>query len=77
MHDTSSSLTLPVVPSAQVTSQVKATLDQLPEPLGPVPSQTAEPVSKRGRGRPLELPEPQLWLGLLWAVLEGLGAIEP
>ena len=29
--------------------------------------------TKPGRGRPQHLREPHLWLGLLWAVLEGLG----
>lgn len=75
MYDTRSAPALPAVTSAQVTTQLSTALLVLPEPV-PAASGTvavSPSSSKRGRGRPVELSETHLWLGLLWAVLEGLG----
>jgi hypothetical protein len=75
MYDTPSAPALPAVTSAQVTTQLSTALLVLPEPV-PAASGTvavSPSSSKRGRGRPVELSETHLWLGLLWAVLEGLG----
>jgi len=78
MYDTSSSSGLPVIAPAQVTTQLSTALTLLPPGGGEVAlpadrlatDRPTAPASRRGR--PIQLPEAQLWLGLLWAVLEGL-----
>ena len=68
MYDTSSALALPAV--AQVTLQLTSARQLVPELAPPVAQEEAD--RPPGRGRPRTLVEPHLWLGLLWAVLEGL-----
>ncbi len=77
MYDTLSSPALPAIAPAQVRTHLNTALVLLPLPAEeevPVdylaPGSPA-PASAR-RGRPIQLPEAQMWLGLLWAVLEGL-----
>src|SRR5207302_11137010 len=43
------------------------------------PSAAAQPAEppKRGRGQPVHLPAAQLWLGLLWAIVEHLQGYRP
>ena len=70
MYDTASTPSFPAVTGEQVREQVSSALALVPL--------TAEDVappavgSKAGRGRPLTLAACHLWLGLLWAVIEGL-----
>lgn len=73
MHDTPSSIDLPGLEPSEVTSQVSRALLVVPAFAAPAVPAPVEPTAKRGPGRPVELSEPHLWLGLLWAVLEGLG----
>jgi DDE family transposase len=64
MHDTTD------IPSpSQLREQLQVQVTSLFPPLQA--SEQAQP-SKPGRGRPRRLPEGQLWLGLLWCVLEGM-----
>lgn len=73
MNDTVSPSSLPSVSREEIQAHLSSALTQLPEP----PQQTLSPVptgpSPRRRGRPREVAAEHLWLGLLWAVLEGLG----
>jgi len=73
MQDTVSSPALPAVAPAEITTQLSKALMLLPEPAPPAVVEVADPAPPPGRGRPITLTEPHLWLGLLWAVLEGLG----
>jgi len=73
MHDTPSSIDLPGLEPSAVTSQVSRALLVVPAFAPPAVPEPVEPTAKRGPGRLVELSEPHLWLGLLWAVLEGLG----
>ncbi len=75
MYDIVSTPPLPAVSCDQIREQVSSALACLPE--GPEQSRQSVPTSqlspRRRRGRPIEVAEAHLWLGLLWAVLEGLG----
>ncbi len=73
MHDTLSSPALPAIAPAEVTVHLSRALTLLPDLAPPATLEVAEPEAKPGRGRPQQLREPHLWLGLLWAVLEKLG----
>jgi len=70
MHDTVSTQLLPAVSCEQVRTHLTTALT--------VPSVTALQTSelpthqRTGRGRPLHLQPGHLWLGLLWAMLEGI-----
>lgn len=70
MHDTVSTTRLPEVGATELAAPLKALLTH-PDLPPPPPVAPQEPP-RRGRGRPLSLTWPHLWLGLLWAVLEGL-----
>ena len=70
MHDTVSAHSLPVVSREQVCAQLTEALAVLPSSAGELAQ--AAPERRAGRGRPLELQPTHLWLGLLWAVLEGV-----
>ncbi|HEU0001835.1 MAG TPA: IS4 family transposase [Ktedonobacteraceae bacterium] len=74
MDDSVSTQGLPSVSCSQLREQIRRALvgvaqeSQAPiEPLAP-----AAASQRRRRGRPTELSQAHLWLGLLWAVLEGL-----
>src|SRR5579863_4907876 len=71
MHNSVSTQALPAVSCDQVREQLNNALLRL----SGEPATRGEPVTaaKSRRGRPLELASAHLWLGLLWAVLEGLG----
>lgn len=69
MHDTISTPVLPSVSSEQLRVQLRAVIDVSEPAESPEPSA----VGQRGRGRPRAVAADHLWLGLLWAVLEGLG----
>src|SRR2546422_687036 len=81
MYDTPSSPAWPEVTASQVRSQLSTALDRVDTP-AKVPTepsaaaQRAEPP-KRGRGHPVHLPATQLWLGLLWAIVEHLQGYRP
>lgn len=68
-HDTASCSDLPAIAATEVTAQLSRAILVMPQVSPPL---VAQPAASR-RGRPVELSEPHLWLGLLWAVLEGLG----
>jgi hypothetical protein len=72
MYDTFSAADLPALVPGQVASQLSTALLVLPDRASS-PVEAAREPSARGRGRPVTLQEAHLWLGLLWAVLEGLG----
>ena len=73
MNDTVSFPCLPDVSREEIQAHLNTALLGLPE----MSEQTLSPVtaspSPRRRGRPREVVADHLWLGLLWAVLEGLG----
>ncbi len=75
MYDSVSTPPLPAVSCDQVREQVSSALAYLPEGpeqgRQPVPASQSSP--RRRRGRPIEVAEAHLWLGLVWAVLGGLG----
>src|SRR5438045_9636906 len=70
MHDIASMQPLPAVSREQVREQLSTALALAPYSA----EDSAAPVveSKPGRGRPTKLAPAHLWLGLLWAMLEGL-----
>ena len=70
MYDTSSPSSLAALTSTQVTEHLSTALQKVSEGVSAVVPQEAPPPPRRGR--PVSLSESQLWLGLLWAVLEGL-----
>jgi Transposase DDE domain len=70
MHDTVSAHLLPVVSREQVCAQLTEALTVFPSSAGELAQ--AAPERRAGRGRPIELQPTHLWLGLLWAVLEGV-----
>ena len=70
INDTVSGAALPSVSWEQLHSQLRAVV-----PLSDLGESAAvEPTTsvRRGRGRPQQVATEHLWLGLLWAVLEGL-----
>jgi hypothetical protein len=73
MYDSVSTQALPAILCDQVREQLSRALACLPEGQ----EQRLQPVAasqpSRRRGHPIVLAESHLWLGLLWAVLEGLG----
>ena len=71
IHDTVSSLALPSVSREHLQAHLTAVLP-MPEPGTPVLSAEPSGPSPRQRGRPREVAADHLWLGLLWAVFEGL-----
>jgi hypothetical protein len=71
MHDSASMQPLPAISCEQVREQVSRALALVPDTGEDAPAVEAQP--SRGRGRPITLAESHLWMGLLWAVLEGLG----
>jgi hypothetical protein len=70
MHDSVSVHALPVLSREQVCAQLTEALAVLPSSAGELAQ--AVPERRAGRGRPIEVQPTQLWLGLLWAVLEGV-----
>ena len=70
MHDIASMQPLPAVSREQVREQLSTALALAPYSA----EDSAAPVveSKPGRGRPIKLAPAHLWLGLLWAMLEGV-----
>lgn len=72
MYDTQSCMPLPALTPAEVPMQLKAALMVLPETVPACTRSLAASRCKWERGRPAELTETHLWLGLLWAVLDGL-----
>src|SRR5260370_37501569 len=70
MHDTVSAQSLPVVPREQVRAHLNGALSNLPSTARELAQ--AAPERRAGRGRPIELQPPHLWLGVLWALLEGV-----
>ena len=70
MHDSVLTQTLPAVSCEQVRTHVNTAL-ALPSITA---LETTEPLTEQraGRGRPRHLQQGHLWLGLLWAVLEGV-----
>lgn len=81
MYDTPSSPAWPEVTASQVRSQLSTALAQVDTPtkVPTEPSAAAQPAEppKRGRGQPVHLPAAQLWLGLLWAIVEHLQGYRP
>lgn len=71
-HHTRPSSTLPTVAPTEVRSQLNQALLVVPQLSPPASEPRTEPISPPGRGRAVRLSEPHLWLGLLWAVLDGL-----
>jgi len=71
MHDNVSTHPLPTISCQQVGAQLTTALTLLPVTTEQTPELLPKP--RPGRGRPLHLQPGHLWLGLLWAVLEGLG----
>ena len=70
MHDTVSAQSLLVVSREQVRTHLNDALGKLPSTAGELAQ--AAPERRAGRGRPIELQPSHLWLGLLWAFLEGV-----
>ena len=70
MHDSVSTQPLPIVSCEQVRAHLNTALARLPV----TAEETTELLTEQrtGRGRPLHLQQGHLWLGLLWAVLEGV-----
>jgi hypothetical protein len=73
MNDTVSSPCLPSVSREEIHAHLSTALLHLPEPSEQTLSLVTASPSPRRRGRPREVTDGHLWLGLLWAVLEGLG----
>jgi hypothetical protein len=73
MHDSASTQPLPAISCEQVREQVSRALVLVPDTGCDAPAPAVESQPGRGRGHPIRLAESHLWLGLLWAVLEGLG----
>src|SRR5712691_3184531 len=71
MNDTVSSADLPRVAREELQAQLRAVI-AVSEPTEPPPSPEPAGPSRRRPGRPRQVAADQLWLGLLWAVLEGL-----
>ena len=70
MHDSVSAQSFPLVSREHVRAQLTEALAVLPSTAGELAQ--AAPERKAGRGRPIALQPTHLWLGLLWAVLEGV-----
>ena len=70
MHDSVSAHSLPVVSREHVRAQLNDALAVLPSTAGELAQ--AAPECRAGRGRPSALQPTHLWLGVLWAVLEGV-----
>lgn len=75
MHDTVSSPALPSVSREQLQTQLSAVAGSR-VPATALASPAAGPPTSRSRGRPREVATDHLWLGLLWAVLDGLGGYQ-
>lgn len=71
MNDTVSALALPSISRDELQTQMSRALMAVPEPSERTLVPMRPPPSAR-RGRPCDLAADHLWLGLLWAVLEGL-----
>src|SRR5712691_5814566 len=71
INDTVSCPDLPSVSREQMHAQLTAWIG-VPQPCEPPQSSEPTGLSRRRRGRPREVVADHLWLGLLWAVLEGL-----
>jgi hypothetical protein len=71
MNDTVGMADLPSVSREQLERQLRAVIPVC-EPGESPSSEPSAPSARRRRGRPAEVVADHLWLGLLWAVLEGL-----
>lgn len=74
MHDTSDRSSLPREPLVpDLRPQISRALVQASHD---IPARASTSPSQRRRGRPVRLPAAQLWLGVLWCLLDGMNHYE-